>query len=142
MAGRHPLPAPGEPSRTPSPRDRPAVLFVDDDSAVRDALDVFFRHNGIAARICPGVQAGLLALADDDYAAIFCDYRLPGDIDGLSFLDLARSGAHTGRPHTGRLFLVTGDMDKDILARARRLDLEILHKPLSGAVILSKLDGR
>lgn len=98
-------------------QDRPQVIVVDDDVAVRDALDSLLRSVGLSVRLF-GSVADLL----DDGAQADClvlDVRLPG-VSGLDFQDhLARNGAappvvfmtgHGDIPMTGRA-MKTGAVD-------------------------------
>jgi FixJ family two-component response regulator len=64
--------------------DRSVVHIVDDDDAVRRALDSLFRSVGLEARTYGSVRAFLDSESDDCTGCLVLDVRLPG-ISGLEF---------------------------------------------------------
>ena len=68
--------------------DRPACVYIiDDDAALRAALDSLFRSMGLATRLFETASTFLKAPPDDDApACVVCDVRMPG-VNGLDFQD-------------------------------------------------------
>ena len=68
--------------------DRPACVYIiDDDAALRAALDSLFRSMGLATRLFETASSFLKAPPDDDApACVVCDVRMPG-VNGLDFQD-------------------------------------------------------
>ena len=128
---RTPLPESGA---TPGGR----LLFIDDDPAVREALSVLFEERGLGGTIVGTVAEARLAMQSTTFSMVFSDYRLPGAENGLEFL-LQLQGE--GRFAATRPFLVTGDMNTDLLSRAARANIVLLHKPLSPQNLMRLIAG-
>jgi len=68
----------------------PAVLIVDDDIAIRDAVAEAVLDFGCAARVVGSGQEALAALDDEAIDAVLLDLRMPG-MDGLEVLRRIRA---------------------------------------------------
>lgn len=68
----------------------PAILFVDDDAALRDANVQTLELAGLAVRPFASAQAALPAITPDFAGAIVTDIRMPG-MDGLQFFARIRA---------------------------------------------------
>lgn len=104
--------------------ERPRVLLVEDDSAVRRSIQLILHARGYDVR---AFSSGALALADPsalDAACLVTDYRMAG----MSGLELLRGLRAVGwqRP----AILITGDRSDHIEDMADGLFDEILEKPL------------
>lgn len=112
------------------------LLFVDDDADVREALVRLVRQWGVVVDEAAEAQAALARLgAGARYRAVLCDYRL-GESDGLTLVGeiLAR---HPGPAPA--VWLVTGDLDPELMARAQAAGIPLLHKPLKAAQLRALL---
>ena len=69
----------------------PTILIVDDDSAMREALDEAARDLGFDTRLAPSGASAFAALDEGQIDAVLLDLRMPG-MDGLG------GCARAGRP--------------------------------------------
>lgn len=105
------------------------VLVIDDDEAVREAMNVLFRGWD-----CETLATRDLAQTIDEFEQqaypppdlIVCDYRLPGGSDGLAVIEHLRR--RFGR--TIPAILVTGDLAPEIAAGAGKVGCCLLTKPV------------
>jgi FixJ family two-component response regulator len=107
-----------------TPSDAGFVVVVDDDAAVRVALDSLFRSIGLATQVFAAPADLLAAKLPDAPGCLVLDVRLPG-ISGLDFQDqLARHG--TGLP----IVFMTGHGDIPMTVRAMKAGaVDFLSKP-------------
>lgn len=118
-------PAPNVPAlAAPNGRSR-LVLVVDDDPAVLSATTVLLEQYGHVVRPC-ATPAQALAQADDVEVALI-DYRLGAGQNGLSLI-----GELRGLAPLVRAALVTSDADPQLTARAQRIDVTVMSKPVAG----------
>ncbi|MGA0599870.1 response regulator transcription factor [Caulobacter sp. KR2-114] len=100
------------------------VLVVDDDAAVREALDGLLRSVGFQVRLFGSVTEFLAAEPPPSPACLVLDVRLPG----RSGLDLQDELAARGRPLP--VVFVTGHGDIPMSVRAMKAGaVEFLTKP-------------
>lgn len=104
----------------------PVILLVDDDAAVRSALEFSLEMEGFSVRLHPTPEA---LLAEDVLPAGGClaiDDRMP-EIDGLE-----RVGRLQCRDFTLPVFLISGWVTCSLRAPASSLGIrEVLEKPFS-----------
>jgi DNA-binding NtrC family response regulator len=67
----------------------PTILIVDDDAAMRDALDEATRDLGYRTQVASSGTAALACLEEETIDAVLLDLRMPG-MDGLETLQLMR----------------------------------------------------
>jgi FixJ family two-component response regulator len=105
----------------PSP---PLVVVVDDDAAVRDALDSLLRSVGLQTRMLGAPSELLQAVLPDVPGCIVLDVRLPG-ISGLDLQgQLAAQGIHLP------IVFMTGHGDIPMTVRAMKAGaVDFLAKP-------------
>ncbi|MEI4517230.1 MULTISPECIES: response regulator [unclassified Stenotrophomonas] len=105
----------------PSP---PLVVVVDDDAAVRDALDSLLRSVGLQTRVLGAPSDLLQAVLPDVPGCIVLDVRLPG-ISGLDLQgQLAAQGIHLP------IVFMTGHGDIPMTVRAMKAGaVDFLAKP-------------
>lgn len=116
-----------------SPRRRePAVLIVDDEAIVREAICDWL--NGAGCRAVPAFSAeeALLTLAKDDFDLLVTDYKLPG-IDGLTLLKKVKAQ----RPAL-KTVIITAYPSRELEIAAGLLHSVFLTKPVE-PVELEKL---
>lgn len=113
----------------------PLIAVVDDDEAIREALDDLLRSVGF--RCLPFVSAeDFLARADRaGFACVILDVRMPG----LSGLELQERLTLDGGGHPPILFM-TSYADDATRARAmRRGARDVLGKPVDAAILIASL---
>lgn len=106
-----------------------AVLVVDDDPYVRDAMQRLFARWKVEAIFCASPDEALAALAaapPDRAWRMLADYRLGGAVDGLALA--ARVRALYGDRVTTTL--ITGEADEALDAQAQACGLVVLRKPI------------
>ena len=111
-----------------SPRRTGAILVVEDDSEVRDLLDVVLTGEGyLTATAEDGVTAlALLARGVFRPDIILADYNLPNGMDGLTVAAKVRESLDSQVP----VIVLTGDISTDTLKHIASQDCVQLNKPV------------
>ena len=115
------------------------VLIIDDDQAVREALDRLLSGWGIDFHIAAGLDDARAALKGAPYHVVLCDYRLREGHVGLDFLSEIKSAAGPGAPAPG-LCLITGDVDAGLMQKAQGAGIFLVHKPVDPARLRALLN--
>jgi FixJ family two-component response regulator len=111
------------------------VLVVDDDAAVRSALQFVLELEGFRVLLYDGAAA-LLADVLPSCGCLVIDYRMPG-MDGLELVERLRA-----RQVALPAIVISGRVDGDLRRRARRLGVAwVLEKPLSDAALVDSIRG-
>ena len=112
----------------------PVVYVVDDDAAVREALDSLFRSVGFVVRTFASAHEFLRGKLPDAPGCLVLDVRLPG----LSGLDLQRELIHAD-VHIPIIF-ITGHGDIPMTVRAMKAGaVEFLTKPFRDQDLLDAI---
>lgn len=103
------------------------VLLVEDDMAVRMTLAITLEDLGYRVLQAADAETGLATLAATEVNVLLTDLRMPGRLDGLELVELARA-----RNPILPIVVVAGYLD---LSNGRRLpaDSMFLQKPCSRA---------
>ena len=120
----------------PSPRDRYAVVLVDDDASVRDSLALVLSLRGYSTRAFANAE-DCLAAADRDWeGCIVADLRMPG-MDGLGLAaELARQGIAVP------VVIVTAHGDVASARAAFRLNaVDFLEKPFDDDQLVEAIEA-
>jgi DNA-binding NtrC family response regulator len=118
------------PASTATKPGRPAVLLVDDERELLDALGEGLK-NEFALETASSAEEASLLMASRSYDVLVCDHMLPGE-PGLEFL-IRMSERH---PNTRRIML-TGYMNPELISRSvalARLSTCLL-KPVKAAAL-------
>ena len=67
-----------------------SLLLIEDDEATRGLLASFFRNEGFRVSACEDGASGRIAIASQEFSALFLDANLPDD-DGFDLLREVRS---------------------------------------------------
>lgn len=127
----------GDPS---SATRAPHLLLVDDEPAIRLALQRYMLRRGWTVELCAsGVDAYARLVsdgADDAIDAILCDVKMPG-MSGIEFY----RALEQERPHfLTRLVLATGDVaSADVAEFLSAVRCPILEKPFALAELATAL---
>jgi len=114
-------------------RDRPTVLVVDDDAAVRRALEFALDLEGFVVETYESGEALLLRTPPSEPSCLVIDERLPG-ISGLDTLQALR-----GRGVDLPAILVTSHPKAAFRAAAAEAHVPILEKPLLGETLIAAI---
>src|SRR5438477_5744635 len=113
-----------------------AILIVDDDAAMRDALSEAVRDLGHDPRIAASGQDALATLDHEAVSAVLLDLRMPG-MDGLEVLRRIRS-----RPHPPAVTVLTAHATATNTIEAMRLGaFDHLTKPIGRDDLARVLSG-
>ncbi len=110
------------------------VLIVDDDQAVREALERLLGGWGLDFVIAAGLDEARAALNGAPFQAVLCDYRLREGHVGLDFLSEIKRDDGPG------LCLITGDVDAELMRRAQAAGIFLIHKPVDPARLRALLN--
>lgn len=112
----------------------PAVIVIDDDPAVREALDGLFRSVGLRVVVFKAVADFLNSVAPDGPCCLVLDVRLPG----RSGLDLQEELTARGIPLP--IIFITGHGDIPMSVRAMKAGaIEFLPKPFRDQDLLDAI---
>lgn len=136
--------AQGSPVEAPEPEPVPHldgqhVLMIEDDPAVREAMEARLTSWGAQVHTCGSLEdlRAWLARADGEWRPdlLLSDYRLP---DGNGLQVLAEVRARFG---TVRSLVVTGDTSPDDIGLLHEAGAQVLHKPFRGEALLRALQA-
>lgn len=108
------------------------VHIVDDDEAVRDAIQFLLRNNGIAAQLWPSAEAFLSYWHPDLYACILLDARMTGMTGPECFTRLCE------RDCQSPVIFLTGHGDVPMAVEVLRQGaMHFLEKPFNQETLLT-----
>jgi PAS domain S-box-containing protein len=124
----------------------PHLLLIDDEAAIRLALERFLSRRGWTVETCPSATEGSTRLlaegATQRFDAVICDLKM----QGMSGIELYRLLEQEQPQLIDRLVLVTGDVASQDVARfLETVRCPVLEKPfaLTGlAEVLARISGR
>lgn len=105
------------------------VLIIDDDDFVRHAAKILLKSWGCNVLIASSASEAMDCLHSNQVInVVFCDIRLP-DGDGIDLI----STYFADWVHSGRAWILSGELAGERFLRAESLGLTVLTKPLSAA---------
>lgn len=114
--------------------DKPIILVVDDDPAVRDSLKFSLELDGLTVHTCDSGMALLDHPQLKQAGCIVLDYKMP-EMDGFEVLE--RLGE---RQNQVPVILITGPVTIRIRERATRAGVaQILEKPLLDTALIDRI---
>src|SRR5882724_6009220 len=113
-----------------------SLLIVDDDPAIRAALEVGFRRRGWTTECASGVQEALFKFRSHIFPLVITDVRMP-DGSGLEVLDGVRSMA----PLTAVILLTAHGDVGDAVRAMRGGAFDYLIKPVSMEQIINAAEA-
>jgi two-component system, sensor histidine kinase len=104
------------------------VLVIDDEAAVREAMDALLTGWGYAVLTAASGDEALTEIDQGKVSPriVICDYRLRGDENGITVIRRLQAECKQPIPAV----LITGDTAEDRLIEARASGLVLLHKPV------------
>ncbi|MEZ5566479.1 MAG: ATP-binding protein [Gammaproteobacteria bacterium] len=117
---------------------KPAILIVEDDTAVRDALELVLGLEGYPTRVaaCAEDAEQIFASHGDGIDVVVSDYHLPSGRNGVELLDSLRVRAQRDLPAV----ILSGDtssMLADIESLSR---VSLLRKPVDAHRLVNKIE--
>ncbi len=130
-----PKTAPGAAIAGNNPLSHLRLLIVDDDQAVREALELLLRAWKTDFILVDSIAAAQAAIADAPapFDVVLTDYRLREGSVGLDFL------LGLDAPLPGRA-LITGDVDPDLMRKVEEARIFMIHKPVDPARLRAMLN--
>jgi FixJ family two-component response regulator len=115
--------------------DTPVVFVIDDDAAVREAIQSLLKSEGLRSHSFGTAQEFLTSERSDGPSCLVLDIRLPG-INGLDFQSqLAKAGVHIP------IIFITGHADIPMTVRAMKSGaVEFLTKPFRDQDLLDAIN--
>ena len=101
------------------------ILLLEDDQTVREAMLMQFDAWGCFTEYCERAEDIVNVLEKPD--VVVADYMLPGDLTGLDALNKLRELFAVELPG----IIVTGDTGPEVLKQFERVNVQVLHKPVS-----------
>jgi DNA-binding NtrC family response regulator len=115
--------------------DKIAILVIDDEPMVADALTVILTDSGYEVTVAMTGRDGLDKISERHFDVTITDLRLP-DISGLDVLSSVRE-----MQPCGLSILITANTTPEIVAEAiRRGALDVLSKPFRPSDVLTLLE--
>src|ERR1700752_5280988 len=135
---RSPAPAgPGIPPQLPGGDDAVPILLVDDQPANLDALEATLATNGCRYVLARSADEALLALLDQDFAAIVLDVMMPG-MSGFEVAPMIKRRERTR--HVPILFLTARMLDQEDVLRGYTVGaVDYLMKPIEPQILRAKI---
>jgi DNA-binding NtrC family response regulator len=116
--------------------DKIAILVIDDEPFVADALEMILADSGYEVVTASNGRDGVKHAGARRFDLTITDLRLP-DITGLEVLTLIR-----GMGSSGPVILMTAHSTPEVVAESRRLGAAgLLPKPFFPADVLSLIDA-
>jgi HD-like signal output (HDOD) protein/CheY-like chemotaxis protein len=116
--------------------NRPRILFVDDESAILDAMQNLLRKERKRwdLEFVNGGEAGLAAMQKQPFDIVVSDMRMPG-MDGAEFLTRIKAEW----PAAGRMVL-SGHAEPEALMRAMPVAHQFLSKPCDARTLQAAIE--
>jgi DNA-binding response OmpR family regulator len=118
--------------------ERPRILVIEDDPAVRDLLTVALRKEQFEVLVAPDGETGLILAEQDRPDLILLDLRLPG-IDGFDVLQALKRSPATAETS---VVVMTGNEGLLLGARARVLSMgaaDFVAKPFEMDALIGEI---
>jgi signal transduction histidine kinase/ActR/RegA family two-component response regulator len=131
-----PQTAPDTPEQRPRSRIEGAVLVVDDDPQLTEAMQRLLGEWEYEVRAADGLDAAVEAAARAHIGLVITDYQLGERTTGVDAIAAIRK--RTGRDVPA--IIVTGDTSARAADDARRNGIPLLLKPIDASALLSLLD--
>ncbi|MFP5390943.1 MAG: hybrid sensor histidine kinase/response regulator [Gammaproteobacteria bacterium] len=119
----------------PAPISNARVLVIDDDEAVRIAMQQLLRSWGCQCETAGSIDDALRSARMYRPEVIISDYRLREHHTGAHAIAAIRTALGASVP----AFLLTGDTAPERLREARATGIPLLHKPLAPAQLYVRL---
>ncbi len=117
------------------------VLLIDDEAAIRIALQRFLTRRGWDVDVCASGTEGrdriMVEAVEKGYDAVVCDLKMPG----MTGIDLYRFLANERPEYINRLILATGDVaSQEVAIFLDSVRCPVLEKPFALAQLADLLE--
>lgn len=113
------------------------ILVVDDDPIIRRILQRVLQNQGYQVLLAETAEAGLARAKSEEPAVILCDWRLPGQLDGL---EICRQLKAHPRLSTTFFLLITGHAETANRVEALEAGADdLLMKPIDMAELKARV---
>jgi len=132
-------PPPPVPARSePAVALKPAVLVVEDDDAVRGALELVLQVEGYPVLVAATAEAAVALFAREgpNIDLLVTDFHLNGPTNGLQVLDALRQAAGRDLPAV----VLSGDTSPVLDSLGDRARVELLRKPVDAGLLVQRLE--
>lgn len=112
-------------------RDRPRILVLDDDAAIRELIQYHLTREGYEVLQCGNGQDGLSLLQSQSMDLVLLDLKMPGMNGGEVMRQMQVRGLSLP------VIIITGYPDSDLVMEAMSYGpITLLAKPLSKSMLL------
>jgi len=113
------------------------VLLIDDEDDIREGMELLLPLWGCEIVACASEAEAIQVLNDSQLIpdAVICDFRLPGNRNGLDAISAVNNICKTNIP----AIIITGDTQKESLAQIHASGYQVLHKPVAPVKLRSFL---
>ena len=102
-----------------------SVLVIEDDRLALLALTMFLRMRGHTVHDAIDGETGVTLLSSMSFDFVISDLHLPGKLNGIDVLNLAKN-----TPHTVDAILISGDGSERAKEKADALGVVYMEKPI------------
>ena len=113
------------------------IVLIEDDMPVADSLSLWLESFGVNVLSFTRADDALADAAAAGADFYITDFRLPGSMNGVEFLEAVERRSST----PVKALIVTGDTSASRVSSFRSLRWKVLHKPIEAAKLLSALAG-
>jgi CheY-like chemotaxis protein len=117
---------------------KPSVLVIEDDDAVRGALELILKLNDYPVRVAGTAECAeeLFAREGPEIDLVVTDFHLNGPDNGLQVLDRLRLAAGRDLPAV----VLSGDTSPILLHAGQLSRVQLLHKPVDARHLIRTLE--
>jgi PAS domain S-box-containing protein len=117
---------------------KPSVLVIEDDDAVRGALELILKLNDYPVRVAGTAEVAeeLFAREGPEIDLVVTDFHLNGPDNGLQVLDRLRLAAGRDLPAV----VLSGDTSPILLHAGQLSRVQLLHKPVDARHLIRTLE--
>ena len=113
------------------------IVLIEDDMPVADSLGLWLESFGVKVLSFTRADDALADAAAAGADFFITDFRLPGSMNGVEFLEAMERRSST----PVKALIVTGDTSASLVSSFRSLRWKVLHKPIEAAKLLSAVAG-
>jgi len=114
-----------------------AILFVDDEQAIRDSMKLIIESWHCTALLASDLHDAMSQLLEynDQIDLIITDLRLPNNENGVTVIDAVREELNSNVP----AIIVTGDTAVDRIELTEQTSIVTLYKPIESEVLRAQV---